>query len=51
MSHAFIAALVEEYADDLPASVVQKARAGLAAGRADSARIAERIARFFEGRA
>lgn len=50
MSHDFIAALVEEYADDLPASVVQKARAGLAAGRADSARIAERIARFFEGR-
>lgn len=51
MSHDFIAALVEEYAADLPTSVVQEARAGLAAGRADSARIAERIARFFEGRA
>ncbi len=51
MSHDFIAALVEEYAPALPPDVTRKARAGLAAGRADSARIAERIARFFEGRA
>lgn len=48
MSHAFITALVDEYADDLPEPVVTRARADLAAHRADSARIAERIARFFE---
>lgn len=48
MTHDFITALVEEYADDLPAPVVTRARADLAANRADSARIAERIARFFE---
>lgn len=50
MSHAFIAALVEEYAGDLPPDVTRRARAALAAGRADSVRIAERIARFLEGR-
>ena len=48
MSHEFITALVEEYADDLPAEVTQRARAALSSGRADSSRIAERIARFFE---
>lgn len=48
MSHDFIAALVEEYADDLPASVVAEARRSLGAGKADSREIAERIARFFE---
>jgi GMP synthase-like glutamine amidotransferase len=48
MSHDFVAALVEEYADDLPAEVIARARDGLAAGRADSDRIAERIVRFFE---
>jgi GMP synthase-like glutamine amidotransferase len=48
MSHDFITALVEEYADDLPLKVTQAARRSLVEGRADSARIAERIALFFE---
>lgn len=48
MSHEFICALVEEYSDELPAELVAGARSDLAAGRADSAAIAERIARFFE---
>jgi GMP synthase-like glutamine amidotransferase len=48
MSHGFISDLVEEYADDLPPEVATRARASLGQ-RADSARIAERIARFFEG--
>lgn len=48
MSHDFAAALIEEYADDLPAAVIARARDGLAGRRADSARIAERIARFFD---
>lgn len=48
MSHDFVTALVEEYADALPGPVVDKARLSLAEGRADSRRIAERIARFFE---
>lgn len=48
MSHDFITALVEEYADDLPVPVVAEARRSLGAGKADSAEIAERIARFFE---
>ena len=48
MSHDFVTALVEELADDLPAEVIARARSGLANGRADSGRIAERIARFFE---
>ncbi|MCX8507444.1 MAG: type 1 glutamine amidotransferase [Rhodobacteraceae bacterium] len=48
MSHIFITALVEEYADDLPIGIVSRARADLAARQANSAWIAERIARFFE---
>ncbi len=48
MDHAFISALVEEYAGDLPAAVTDRARAQLAKRQADSARIAERITRFFE---
>lgn len=48
MTHDFIKALVEEYADELPEPVVARARADLATHQADSARIAERIARFFE---
>lgn len=48
MTHTFITDLVEEYASDLPAEVATNARASLAQP-ADSARIAERIARFFEG--
>lgn len=48
MSHDFITDLVEEYADDLPAEVVTRARESLTKA-ADSAAIAERIARFFEG--
>ncbi len=48
MSHDFIKALVEEYADDLPEPVTANARTALAANQADSVRIAERIVRFFE---
>lgn len=48
MSHDFITDLVEEYADDLPAEVVTRARESLTKA-ADSTAIAERIARFFEG--
>jgi hypothetical protein len=48
MSHDFATALVEEYADDLPAEVIARARGGLASDRADSDRIADRIVRFFE---
>lgn len=47
MTPAFIRALVAEYAGHLPAPVAAAARASLARP-ADSARIAERIARFFE---
>lgn len=49
MTHGFITALIEECASALPPDVITKARASLA-GRADSVRIAERIARFFEGK-
>lgn len=48
MSHRFISDLVEEYAPELPADVVARARESLTK-RADSDAIAERIARFFEG--
>lgn len=48
MSHGFIGDLVEEYAEELPPQVVARARSSLAE-QADSAVIAERIARFFEG--
>ncbi|NEY90247.1 type 1 glutamine amidotransferase [Tabrizicola oligotrophica] len=48
MSHGFIGDLVEEYAEELPPEVVARARSSLAE-QADSAVIAERIARFFEG--
>lgn len=48
MTHEFISDLVEEYASDLPPEVATRARASLVR-HADSARIAERIARFFEG--
>ena len=48
MSHGFISDLVEEYAPELPADVVARARESLTK-RADSDAIAERIARFFEG--
>ncbi|HQY43278.1 MAG TPA: type 1 glutamine amidotransferase [Paracoccaceae bacterium] len=48
MSHDFISALVEEYADDMPAAVIEQARADLARYQADGARAAERIANFFE---
>jgi GMP synthase-like glutamine amidotransferase len=48
MSHGFISDLVEEYADDLPAEVVARARDSLT-NKADSDAIAERISRFFEG--
>lgn len=48
MSHQFITDLVEEYAEELPADVVTRARASLT-NKADSDAIAERIARFFEG--
>jgi GMP synthase-like glutamine amidotransferase len=49
MTHAFITDLVEEYADHLPPEVATRARASLAQ-KADSHAIAERIARFFEGK-
>lgn len=48
MSHGFISDLVEEYAPELPAEVVARARTSLTV-QADSDAIAERIARFFEG--
>jgi GMP synthase-like glutamine amidotransferase len=48
MSHGFIRDLVEEYAPELPAEVVARARTSLTV-QADSDAIAERIARFFEG--
>jgi GMP synthase-like glutamine amidotransferase len=48
MSHGFIRDLVEEYAPELPAEVVARARKSLTV-QADSDAIAERIARFFEG--
>jgi GMP synthase-like glutamine amidotransferase len=47
MSHDFITALVEEYAPNLPPQIANSARASLAQ-TAESPRIAERIARFFE---
>lgn len=50
MTEAFATALVQEYAPKLPAEVVQQARASLN-GAADSTRIAERIAQFFEAAA
>lgn len=50
MTHGFISALVEEYAEELPPGVVAQARTDLAARQADRHRIADRIARFFEGR-
>ncbi len=43
----FAAALVAEYAPKLPSKVAERALASLA-GRADTAAIAARIARFFE---
>ena len=48
MSHGFISDLVEEYAPELTAEVVARARTSLTV-QADSDAIAERIARFFEG--
>lgn len=48
MSHDFISALVEEYADDMPVAVIEQARADLARYQADGSRAAERIATFFE---
>lgn len=48
MSYEFITDLVEEYAPELPEDVVKLARESLTRA-ADSALIAERIARFFEG--
>lgn len=47
MTPGFIAALVEEYAEKLPADVIEKARASLA-DEADYRDFAETIARFFE---
>jgi GMP synthase-like glutamine amidotransferase len=47
MTPDFIAALVEEYAEKLPADVIGKARDSLSE-RADYAAFAESIARFFE---
>lgn len=47
MTHDFMEALVREYAGSLPPEVAARASASLTK-RADSARIAERIARFFE---
>mgnify|MGYP000194579110 CR=1 FL=1 len=47
MTPDFIAALVEEYAEKLPAGVVENARASLAE-KADYKAFAESIARFFE---
>jgi GMP synthase-like glutamine amidotransferase len=43
----FATALVDEYADKLPPAVALRAKESLA-GTADSARIADRIVRFFE---
>jgi hypothetical protein len=47
MTPDFIAALVEEYAEKLPADVIEKARASLSE-EADYREFAESIARFFE---
>ena len=47
MTHDFMAALVAEYADKLPADVAARARASLAV-EADRAAIAARMIRFFE---
>lgn len=47
MAPEFIAALVEEYAEILPADVVENARASLA-DKADYETFAETVARFFE---
>lgn len=44
----FAAALVEEYADKLPADVAARARESLAQ-EAETARFAARVVRFFEG--
>lgn len=48
MLPGFVAALVEAFAGKLPAEVVAKARASLRDGAAETERIAERIARFYE---
>jgi GMP synthase-like glutamine amidotransferase len=50
MSHDFAVALVQEYAPKLPKDVAARAAESVRQ-KADSARIAERIARFFEGAA
>ncbi len=47
MTHAFVAALTDEYADKLPPPVVNRARESLKK-EANSLWIAERIATFFE---
>ena len=47
MSHGFISDLVEEYASELPPQVAAAARASLSE-TAETPRMAERIARFFE---
>lgn len=44
----FMADLTEELAADLPAEVIENARAQLVAGKADTRRIVARIVRFFE---
>lgn len=48
MRPEFVAALVEAFATKLPEDVIARARDSLRGKRADSERIAERIARFFE---
>jgi GMP synthase-like glutamine amidotransferase len=48
MRPGFVAALVEAFAGKLPEAVVERARASLRGGVADSEWIAERIAQFYE---
>ena len=48
MRPEFMAALIEAFARKLPAEVVATARASLRGGAAETERIAERIARFYE---
>jgi GMP synthase-like glutamine amidotransferase len=48
MPHDFIAALVEEIADDVGPKITATARASLASGAADTVRFANRLATFFE---
>ncbi len=48
MRPGFVASLVEAFAGKLPEAVVERARASLRGGVADSEWIAERIAQFYE---